>query len=762
MGWDEIRTRLGQAGGKRWDLIRYRIGFGRTAVDLPASTRASHFFFDSEDLPRRIELIRSQLPGEVEKIVTEADAICRHHFDLLGYEKLYYGTEIDWHLDAVHNKRAPLKPWFKIDFLDFQRVGDHKITWEINRHQHLVTLAKAWCFTRERRFADELSGHWSSWQKANPYPLGINWASTLEVAFRTLSWLWVQKLMAPCEFLPAWFAGDLLQGLRWHGRYIERYLSTYFSPNTHLLGEAVALFFLGTLCPQIPESRRWQRSGWEVVLNEAQRQVRPDGVYFEQALYYHVYALDFFLYARILAKLNGLEIPPAFDEILKRMLHVVDAVSQTGVAEGFGDDDGGRLFNPRRNHVEHMTDPLAIGAACYGESYAAANLTEESIWLFGDKAVTERSGGVRRRESQAFEAGGIYLMADQEQQLMIDGGPQGIGRSGHGHADALSIRFTVGEQRVLVDAGACVYISDNGDRNRFRGTAAHNTVQVDGLDQAVLEGPFAWSSIPKVKVDRWMAGETFDLFVGEHDGYCRLKDPVVHQRTVFHARPGFWIVRDVLKGQQAHALQSFWHFAPEAIVNSLPGTLIGVVPHRPDPLSLILLSSSATEWTTTHTSEKISPAYGAKQEAYVGSFSATIPLPAEHAVALTLPQRNSQAGKFDEIRESESYGVRGYRLEQEMRTHYLFFGENETWGCGPWTSDARVLYCKVEDGRLGHLVMVSGSFAKWHDKDLAVHRGRVERFEWLSSNGGAETFTSDSASAGQMIASNFEFLNPVH
>jgi hypothetical protein len=44
------------------------------------------------------------------------------------------------------------------------------------------------------------------------------------------------------------------------------------------------------------------------------------------------------------------------------MLDVVAALAQAGPAEGFGDDDGGRLWNPRRNRTEQMTDPLALGA----------------------------------------------------------------------------------------------------------------------------------------------------------------------------------------------------------------------------------------------------------------------------------------------------------------------------------------------------------------------------------------------------------------
>ncbi len=109
------------------------------------------------------------------------------------------------------------------------------------------------------------------------------------------------------------FQNDLLRALALNGRHIERYLSTYFSPNTHLLGEAVALFLIGTLYPQLSSAEEWKKNGWRIIQEEAVRQVRPDGVYFEQSLYYHVYALDFFLHARLLASRNGMEIPSGFD-----------------------------------------------------------------------------------------------------------------------------------------------------------------------------------------------------------------------------------------------------------------------------------------------------------------------------------------------------------------------------------------------------------------------------------------------------------------
>ena len=120
-------------------------------------------FFPTREISERAELLRKHLPDEAAEILREADEICGHRFRLLGYEHLEFtldrdsdnfggnnfggdnskDKDIDWHLDPVHGKRAPLDPWFKIPFLDFAVVGDHKVTWELNRHQHLVTLCQS-------------------------------------------------------------------------------------------------------------------------------------------------------------------------------------------------------------------------------------------------------------------------------------------------------------------------------------------------------------------------------------------------------------------------------------------------------------------------------------------------------------------------------------------------------------------------------------------------------------------------------------------
>ncbi|HSZ64091.1 MAG TPA: alginate lyase family protein [Terriglobales bacterium] len=824
MDLEEVRVRVGQSVGKRRDLLLHRLGVrgGCIALKGDQAARPGHFCFSASGISQgefsgdeasvRAELLRKYLPNEAGEILREADEICEHRFRLLGYENLRFavdpvreragddGSQIDWHLDPVHSKRAPLEAWFKIPFLDFAVVGDHKVIWELNRHQHLVTLAKAQLLSGDEKYTRELLAQWRSWIKANPYPLGINWGSTLEVAFRSLSWIWIDQLLGLAGRAGGEFRAEMAPVLAFHGRYIERYLSTHFSPNTHLLGEALALFFLGTLYPQMPRAEHWKKSGWQIVLQEAQRQVRPDGVYFEQSLYYHVYALDFFLYARLLAARNDMEIPQVFDAVLRRMLDVVEALAQAGPAEGFGDDDGGRLWNPRRNRTEQMTDPLALGALMYSQQFSAARLTEESIWLFGERAVDELGRETTNEAvgSRAFRDGGLYVLADAApcaQAMVVDAGPQGTGRSGHGHADALSLRLTMDGERWLVDAGSGVYISkDPLDRNVFRGTGAHNTMRVDGVDQAVAYTPFSWTHIPTVRAENWIVGKSFTYFVGSHSGYSRLADPVLHRRHVLDIAGGLWLVRDAALGQAKHELEIRWHFAPDLMVQRASAGRVEI--SRPDARSDDAASESATDavsknrltmvvpeetvWTTEVSRALVSPAYGAFQPAPLVRSHARAMLPVETAaVLLTRSQpmvrdrRSLSDSNFEEGEEANQpklarmahATVQVYELDYDDQSHGFFFALGDgAWSFGPWSSDARALYCCVDQEKLAHLVVIAGTQVAWQEQPLlkAVGSSELKFFEWRHAGGvmnaGADAFSV--TAAFEKLTSGSRLLSP--
>jgi hypothetical protein len=706
-------------------LLRYRLNSASTTAltSTPLDSGASHFFFSQADLPGLIAELKKRFPSEAAAAIRYAEQICKHEFNLLGFERLAYGPIIDWHLDAVHAKRAPRKPWFRVRYLDFEEAGDSKITWELNRHQHLVTLAKAYRLTGREEFAAELFSQWFDWQRQNPYPIGINWSSSLEVAFRTISWLWVWNLLADSPVVPPDFPRDLLQQLAVSGQHIEKYLSTYFSPNTHLLGEGLALFFLGTLCPNLPAATRWQSNGWNILLQGAKHQVRSDGMYFEQSTYYHVYALDFFLHARILADANGLLIPPEFDQKIEAMLDSLATLAQAGIPPRLGDDDGGRLFDPLRNRAEHLLDPLATGAALFKRpdwKAAAAGAREETLWLLGLQGVAQFDSLAEKPyalRSIAFAESGIYTMTDPapaKTQLVIDAGPHGSLSGGHGHADALSVHVSAEGRELLLDPGTYCYASEDHSRNEFRGTAAHNTLRVAKSDQTKPEGPFSWGAFADTKVESWLTGTGFELFRGSHSGYSRLPQPVLHRRWVFHLRSQFWLVRDVALGEGEHSVDLFWHIAP------------GFLPRREGSGSILfedaaglrfaLLTDDCSGWMVTLEDGWWSPAYGKKEPAPIVHYQRQSALPAECYSLLLLPRNATEAlGRFVSTENDLSTpSISACIYESNSQTHEMVFAESkQNWRTGRVESDAQFLYCRFDaEKKLQHFILCDGSFMK--------------------------------------------------
>src|SRR5215470_11761500 len=74
MGWDEIRTRLGQEASKRWDWARYRAGMGsRRNGSGPRLIARGRFFFSSDELTSRVALLKVHLPRQVDRILEQAD-----------------------------------------------------------------------------------------------------------------------------------------------------------------------------------------------------------------------------------------------------------------------------------------------------------------------------------------------------------------------------------------------------------------------------------------------------------------------------------------------------------------------------------------------------------------------------------------------------------------------------------------------------------------------------------------------------------------
>jgi hypothetical protein len=529
------------------------------------------FFAGLADKERTLNTLRDTWPNAASQIVEKADRFVAGKFDLLGLRDLSFGDPLDWHLEPVSGKRAPLEHWSRVNYLDAEVTGDKKIVWELNRQQYFTTLGQAYWLTGDERYAETFAAHVGSWMDQNPPKLGINWASSLEVAFRSISWLWALYFF---EDSPALTASLLLRTLKFlylHARHLETYLSTYFSPNTHLTGEALGLFYLGTLLPEFRAAARWRETGRRILLEQLTRHVQRDGVYFEQSSYYHRYTTDFYTHFLILARLNDQAVPVEVEEKLQLLLdHLMHLTRPDGTTPLFGDDDGGRLMMLDQRAANDFRATLGTGAAVFSRGdykYVAQGAAEETLWLLGSQGLAEFDRVAAHQpatQSKAFADSGYYVMRDgwtpAANYLLLDCGPHGMDNCGHAHADALSFELAPAGKTLLVDPGTYTYTGSKETRDWFRGSTAHNTLTVDGLSSSAPEGPFSWSSIARCEALSWISRERFDYFAGLHDGYERLAAPVKHTRKVLFLKHDYWVMRDVVSSAEQHRYDLWFHF----------------------------------------------------------------------------------------------------------------------------------------------------------------------------------------------------------
>jgi len=507
-------------------------------------------------------------PSAAPEARDRADRILQNEYDLLGYRRLTVeardGT-VDWHADPVSHRRPPHRFWADVPYLD-PATGDHKVIWELNRHQHWLALGRAWWLTGDRSYRQRVIVELASWMTANPPRMGINWASALEVAIRALSWTWAIEFFADDDRADEspWLV-DLLLGLEAQLAHVERNLSWYFSPNTHLLGEALALYVCGLAWPELRHARRRAQLGGDILVAEIAQQILPDGVHAERSPYYHRYALEFYLLALSMAGLAGdSRRELAFAEVCARMAVALWQLTDAGGhVPLIGDDDGGELF-PIAGYTRDDVRPALRWAAVVLDrpDLGLGQAPEPVLWLTaGRSAETNVAQTVRTvpTTSPVLGDSGYYVSRRDGSLLVFDAGAHGFLNGGHAHADALGVTLSVGPHRLLADCGTGTYTMDPELRDRLRSSQSHNTVTIDDRSQSVPAGPFHWARIASASPRRIVNSAGFDFFHAATDAYL----PMTHERFVLATGERRWIVADLVTGPGTHSAAAHWHIAPD-------------------------------------------------------------------------------------------------------------------------------------------------------------------------------------------------------
>lgn len=585
-----------------------------------------------------VKTMERRFAAERAAILERAGRACAGRFDLLGHRDLSFGKPVDWHLDPRSGKRAPLRHWSRIDPVAPLGDGDPKIVWELNRHAHFITLGQAYWLTNDERYVAEFITQASAWMKANPPGMGINWASSLEVAFRAIAWLWALHLCASSPLMTNDFMARLLKQLIAHGRHLESFLSYYFSPNTHLTGEALGLMYLGVALPELRRAEAWRRKGLSILVEQLPKQVRADGVYFEQASYYHRYTVDFYTHMSLLVREGEAHLLRETGERLAQAFdHLMWITRPDGSSPLIGDDDGGRLVTLATRAANDFRDTLATGAALFGRGdwkWVAGEAAVETLWLLGPRGLNDYDrlpAKSPEKQEWAFSESGYFVMRDgwdrDSNYVFFDCGLHGapIG-CGHAHADALSFEFAAEGVTWLVDPGTYVYAADRRARDAFRTTLAHNTATVDGQPQSQPAGPFSWSSAAKCALVLRHANERAACVEGWHDGYCRLADPVMHRRAVMLVKadpqrglPAYLVVRDLFAADGSHRYGIHYHFASGHRAKAEAGRIYTV---DASGKALVLAAFGTAELTARVPEGWVSRCYGHREPSAVGVFEA--------------------------------------------------------------------------------------------------------------------------------------------
>ena len=665
MDLGEIAGRSRMKASKWWDRVGDTVGRRAPDLDAQESHRrleafresAPSVFFEGASDPRTPALLAQRAPDSMRLVIARAEEALTGRFDLLGYRRLSFGRPVDWHLDPVSGRRAPLVHWSRLDPLDTASVGDSKVVWELNRHQWLVSLAEAYRMTRDERYAEGFSAYLEQWLASNPAGRGINWASSLELAFRLVAWCWALVLFRRSASLRPEMFVRMECSIEEQARQVEKYLSYYFSPNTHLTGEALGLLYVGTLFPGLSRAREWRERGARILADEIPRQVMSDGVYFEQSTCYQRYTAEIALHYLILCARTGVPVPSALRERVQAMLDFLLAVgSPRGEAPPIGDADGGWLlpFVPRG--AGDLRGVFGVAAALFGRpdyAWAADGDVPEALWLLGPPGLAAfdavRPAPPEGSPSRLFAEGGYAVMRNgwkaQDHQLIFDVGSLGCPISGgHGHADLLSVQCSVFGEGAIVDGGVGTY-ADEEWRSFFRSTAAHSTVMVDGLSQAVPSGPFTWQQRPCARLRRWVSTEAFDFADADHGAYGRLSDPVRHRRRVLFIKPRYWVIVDDLEGRAPHRFELRFQFGPRDVRlerDSWARAAAGGGALLLRPFSVVPLEARLRSGSNEPREGWISPDYGRHVPAPVVAYSATAPLPVR-VVTLLLPSADPAA-----------------------------------------------------------------------------------------------------------------------
>lgn len=373
---------------------------------------------------------------------------------------------------AAWNDPAVEKLWL----YNLHYFDDLNAVGAVNRRERHIRLIERW-------IDENPPGYGNGWE---PYPISLRIVN------------WIKWALGGGALSPRAIASLAIQT-----RFLCKRLEFHLLGN-HLLANAKALIFAGAFFTQ-EEAQEWLNKGAAILRRELPEQILADGGHFERSPMYHGIILEDFLDIENAAKVYGLEAILRAEMVAKMRDWLAAMCHPDGEIAFFND-------------------------AAFGIAPCLIELNDYAERLKHPAQKALSNGVLRLAES------GYVRLQKRDAVLLVDAAP--IGPSylpGHAHADTLSFELSLHGQRVMVNSGTSCYGSGL-ERQRQRGTAAHNALVVDGQDSSEVWGGFRVARRAHVRsldIAETVSGARVDA---SHDGYRRLAGRNLHRRS--------WLVGD--------------------------------------------------------------------------------------------------------------------------------------------------------------------------------------------------------------------------
>lgn len=510
-------------------------------------------FFVLRNARERGEALVAAVPRLRVALLSEAEYLMSHEMDVLGSGRVNWGDPVRWRWDPVADYEWPLD---SKALVAPEGGRDVKLPWTLGRFHHLVTLGRAYAISGDDRYAHEVVAQVMHWAQDNPVGHGLHWASAMEASIRVANLIWAFELIL--ESKPAVtkdFTLTYLSLLMWHGRFIYDHREDYYPTTNHYLSNLCGLIWLGLYLQPVREAQTWLDFALAELEVELDKQVMGDGVAYEASTHYHWYDTAMLTWTVALLGLNE----RSHETIREQAGKMLDALAALWQPDNslplFGDVDSGYwllLAGP------DVRETLAFGAAVFNQpELMPAGLSVSQTCAWAGLATPEPAYDPPRYS--ALARAGWYVYRKPRETLAVTLGkvlPRGWG--GHAHSDALSFEFRVGGRKILVDPGTYTYSRDPVARDAMRATAAHNTLQIDGIEQNDVPPGELFRVVPAVFEALYKANER------QIQGELAYSQPdMTHVRRWFwDDNLGYWLIEDKVAGYGAHALCWRFHFAP--------------------------------------------------------------------------------------------------------------------------------------------------------------------------------------------------------